>query len=340
MSKKAIKDLKYFAAPSVSIGARYGIIFMSLLILFFFTWASFHTINITDIAFGKLEFSKGIINIQSQVDGIIDKVYVEDNKTIKKGMPILKITTEKEETEQLALSTKVAIDEINLIRLHAVIHKSELNFPENLEKEYPDIIYNQKLIYKTDMKILDEYYSLLKTNESLANEELNMLLPLVEDGTMSNADLITAKEKMTRIKSQVYKFENDFFKRLVDQYSQFKSNLVIDKKNLESLNSRLEKNIITSPSDGIIHNLELKKGEVVKTGDSILFILPSVRDFIVEAEIMPTDIGFIDVGQQVNIMLDAYDFTIYGSLNGEISEISSYTAVSYTHLTLPTILLV
>jgi adhesin transport system membrane fusion protein len=46
---------------------------------------------------------------------------------------------------------------------------------------------------------------------------------------------------------------------------------------------------------------------------------------VIEAKINPSDIGELKVGLPVSVKLDAFDFSVYGMLNGNLSHISSDT---------------
>jgi adhesin transport system membrane fusion protein len=51
-------------------------------------------------------------------------------------------------------------------------------------------------------------------------------------------------------------------------------------------------------------------------------ILPLGPRVLVEARVKPADIGFVRTGQTVQVKLSAYDFTIYGALEGTVVSIS------------------
>ena len=54
-------------------------------------------------------------------------------------------------------------------------------------------------------------------------------------------------------------------------------------------------------------------------------IVPIEEDFVIEAKLSPSDIGFAHLGQLASVKVDAFDYTIYGSLDGEIVYISADT---------------
>ena len=61
-----------------------------------------------------------------------------------------------------------------------------------------------------------------------------------------------------------------------------------------------------------------------------MHISPSTGGYIVEAKINPSDIGELRIGQPVSLKLDAFDYSVYGMLNGTLSYISSDTFTDST----------
>ena len=50
--------------------------------------------------------------------------------------------------------------------------------------------------------------------------------------------------------------------------------------------------------------------------------MPLGERVLIEARVKPSDIGFIQVGQRVEVKLSAYEATVYGTLKGKIQAIS------------------
>ena len=63
-------------------------------------------------------------------------------------------------------------------------------------------------------------------------------------------------------------------------------------------------------------------GGVIAAGAPVMEIVPLGDRVLVEARVMPADIGFVKLGQPVDIKLSAYEYTVYGSLKGTVLSIS------------------
>ena len=79
-----------------------------------------------------------------------------------------------------------------------------------------------------------------------------------------------------------------------------------------------------SPVDGVINRLNYTTANAyVSTGDTLLEIVPTGSELIVETKIDPKDIGEIVTGQEVKISLTAYNPTKYGRIDGKVTSISA-----------------
>ena len=66
-------------------------------------------------------------------------------------------------------------------------------------------------------------------------------------------------------------------------------------------------------------------GGVVKPGEPIMDLVPLDDTLLVEAKVKPQDVAFLRPGQEVMVKVSAYDFSIYGGLEGKLESISADT---------------
>ena len=66
-------------------------------------------------------------------------------------------------------------------------------------------------------------------------------------------------------------------------------------------------------------------GGVVKPGEPIMDLVPLDDTLVVEAKVKPQDVAFLRPGQEVMVKVSAYDFSIYGGLEGKLESISADT---------------
>jgi adhesin transport system membrane fusion protein len=85
---------------------------------------------------------------------------------------------------------------------------------------------------------------------------------------------------------------------------------------------------VRAPLAGTIKQVKINTvGGVVQPGMDLVEIVPLEDTLLVEARVRPADIAFIRPGLQAMVKLTAYDFSIYGGLEGTVEHISADTIV-------------
>lgn len=179
---------------------------------------------------------------------------------------------------------------------------------------------------------------------SLAKEELELMRPAVRAGIVSRVELFrtesrvndldgqlsSARLSLPRIKATLAEAKQRFEERK----KQFRSEALLERNLLEVELSALTETIgaeqdrvartdVRSPVDGIVKELKVTTiGQVVQPGLDLVEIVPLDDTLLIEAEVRPADIAFLRLGQPAVVKLTAYDFTLYGTLEGELERIS------------------
>ena len=202
---------------------------------------------------------------------------------------------------------------------------------------------------KQELLELRSKLSQLKKSFALVKEEMDTIERLVQRRAKSKVDLLNIKKEYTQLESELkatqlaiprLKFAiQEARSRVNEKVMMFKSEVAneLQKINTEirkyesklvSDKDKLDKTILTSPVNGIIKQLNVNTvGGVVRTGQDLMEIVPQSEVLLVEAKIDPKDIAFINPRQKAIVKITAYDFSIYGGLEGNIVEISADSIV-------------
>lgn len=87
--------------------------------------------------------------------------------------------------------------------------------------------------------------------------------------------------------------------------------------------AQLEHTRLAAPIDGTVQQLTVTTlGQVVKSGQPLLVLVPSSGAIEVEAYVLNKDIGDLAVGQDAVVKVDAFPFNHYGTLAGKVVRIS------------------
>ena len=104
--------------------------------------------------------------------------------------------------------------------------------------------------------------------------------------------------------------------------------LSVIEETIRGASDRVARTDIRSPVDGIINTLEVNTiGAYVEPGTVVAGVVPTSDTLLVEARISPRDVAFVRPGQRALIKVTAYDFSIYGGLEGEVSNVSADSLV-------------
>lgn len=93
---------------------------------------------------------------------------------------------------------------------------------------------------------------------------------------------------------------------------------------LPALRDRAERAAIRAPMRGVVNRIHRTTlGSLARQGEDLIEIVPLDDTLLVEAYVRPADIAFVYPGQPVKVKVTAYDFSRYGSLDGEITRIGA-----------------
>ncbi|WP_413205422.1 HlyD family type I secretion periplasmic adaptor subunit [Rhodospirillum sp. A1_3_36] len=115
-------------------------------------------------------------------------------------------------------------------------------------------------------------------------------------------------------------FRHDVLKRL----SETRRDRFSLARELDKARDRLDKRTLSSPVAGRVQDLAVHTvGGVVTEAQKLMTIVPEDATLEVQALILNKDIGFVEVGQDVTLKVDSFPFTKYGTLNGEVIDVSA-----------------
>lgn len=80
---------------------------------------------------------------------------------------------------------------------------------------------------------------------------------------------------------------------------------------------------LVAPVDGVVQNMEVHTlGGVVEAAKPLMTVVPAKGALEVEARILNKDVGFVRLGQEAAVKLEAFPFTRYGTVPGRVRSIS------------------
>jgi len=146
-----------------------------------------------------------------------------------------------------------------------------------------------------------------------------------EVGTLSQ-QLEEAKRELSEFQRRKEALSAQQRDAAYNELHKIESDLAQAKENLKKRNDRVARLEVRSPVTGYVKGLRINTiGSVIPAGQTLMEIVPAGEKLVVEARILPQQVGRISVGQEVQVKVDSYDYVRYGTIEGKLESISAMT---------------
>ena len=299
-------------------------------ILVLIVWAYFAQIDQVTRASGTVIASARTQDIQAAEGGVLTDILVKEGEEVEKGQLLVTLEEERAQAAVANSGSKIAALKAKIARLEAEIFERPLVFPEGI-KNYSEYIENQTQLYNRRRQAIDQDVNSLQRMMVLAQQELSMNEPLLTYGDVSQADVIKLRRQVAEIQAQITNKRNKYFEEAQSEMTKSQEELDVELEQLRDHSQVLEEKNLYAPTNGKVNNILITTiGGVVKPGEIIMEILPTSSDLIVEAKVSPADIAYVKENQLASVKLDAYDYSIFGAMNGNVIYISPDTLMEQT----------
>jgi len=221
-------------------------------------------------------------------------------------------------------------------------NKSQLKEQLNILQEQV----NQRQHEYTEVQAKQEQ---LKRSYSLIEEEVEITQPLVENGIVSQVEFLqlarqasamrgelrAATLSIPRIRSTILEAKNkikeaklEFQSVAKEKLNEVSAEISRISESAGAIEDQVLRTSVRSPVKGIIKQMLITTlGGVVQPGMNIVEIVPLQDKLVIKTKIKPSDIAYLYPGQRAIVKFTAYDFSIYGGLEGKVTKISADTIV-------------
>jgi adhesin transport system membrane fusion protein len=140
---------------------------------------------------------------------------------------------------------------------------------------------------------------------------------------MSEVEVMRVRRQVNELHLQTQERINRFRQEASAEQVRVRTELSMLEEQMVVRDDALRRSTLVSPVRGVVKLIRMNTlGGVVPAGAPIMELVPLGDKVMVEARVRPADIGFVKVGQAVDIKLSAYEYTVYGSLKGVVQSIS------------------
>ena len=162
----------------------------------------------------------------------------------------------------------------------------------------------------------------LSTKSQTANLRLQLITNKTELQSLKQ-QLIQSELRLNQLTATREKIVAQYKGEVKQQLASARQQILITKEELERQQERERQFLIKSPVNGTVHELMLHTiGAVVSPAEPIATIVPDGVQMEVESKLLNKDVGSVSVGMPAEVKLEAFPFTKYGVIDGEVSHIS------------------
>ena len=291
----------------------------------FVVWANWAELDQITRANGQVIASSRNQVIQAPDGGVLAALPVREGAEVRKGDVLARFDRTRTEAGYLESAAKAAALQAAVVRLTAEILDKTPAFPPELDA-YPDFKATQLALFHKRRAAVREEIAALEQSRALVKAELDMNLPLLKSGDVSRAEVLKLQRQAADIQGQITNRRNKYLQEIQTDLAKNQEDLAGVLQVLTQRKEQLDQTEIRSPMDGVVRNVRLTTlGGVARPGEEIMQIVPLSDDMLIEAKVKPSEVAFVRAGLPASVKLDAYDYTVYGALPGEVVYISADT---------------
>lgn len=293
-------------------------------------WAHFSKIDQVTRANATVIASARTQDIQAVDGGVLTQMLVKEGDFVEKGQLLVVLEEARAQAAVDNSATKIAALKAKISRLEAEILNKPLYFSDEV-KSFPEYVQNQTELYHRRRQAINQDVQALQKMLRLAQQELAMNEPLLQHGDVSQADVIKLRRQVADIQAQINNKQNKYFEDAQAELTKAQEDLESEEEQYRDRSQVLLEKRLEAPMEGKVNDIKITTiGGVVKPGEVIMQLLPTSSDLVVDAKVSPADIADVKEGQTANVKLDAYDYSIFGTMVGEVVYISPDTLTEQT----------
>ena len=263
--------------------------------------------------------------IQAADGGVLTQLLVSEGQAVQAGQVVAKLESTRSEAGFQEIQAKLTALQAARMRARAESSGELLTFDEKFDAR-GQFKLAQEQIYKQKKQGLNEDLALLNSSLLLSEEELRISQSLFKSGDLSQIELMKSQRQLHESQGRILTLKNKYLQDAKLELVRLEEEISSNQFKLNERKSLLDHSVLTTPVAGIVKVIRINTvGGVLRAGDELMQISPTESGQVIEAKINPSDIGELKVGLPVSVKLDAFDFSVYGMLNGNLSHISSDT---------------
>ena len=286
-------------------------------------WSAYSNVDEVTHAEGRVVPSSHMQVVQNMEGGIVKSINVKRGDLVEKDDVVLSMESVQFSSEFDSKKQQVMSLMAKEARLLAEVNETGLSYTKEFTAMAGHYVSVETSEFETRKRRLQADLSLLESQVQSGQQELDIVRKLTERGLEPQIELVRARARVDEARNKMESMRRQFKSESATELSRVVLELNPLRQTLPAYADKVNRTQVKAPLKGLVNRVMINTvGGVIKPGEPVVEIVPYDDNLVVEAQIRPQDIGFIRMGQSANVKFTAYDYSIFGSLKGTITNIS------------------
>lgn len=310
--------------PALTVGATAVLLLVTLM------WMAFMDVDLRTFGAAVAKQSNAKQVVQNLEGGRVRSIEAKPGDMVKAGQLLVQLDDAQYQAQFKAESVRRAALQAQVARLNSLIKgDDEITFPEGFREKHPDLVRNEEAQFHTEVHELKTAIRVLENRKQAADHELKMVKPLIKKKILAQLEQSKLELKVADLEGEISNLKNKHLSQASKELSKRSTELMELNAAIKQLEDKINHAAVKSPIDGVVNERKINTvGEVIKPDTTMFTISPLGAEVNFEAEVPPEKIGFVHMGQEAAVQINAYDYVIYGQIKGKVSRISHDTIVN------------
>lgn len=290
------------------------------------TWAALARIDEVTRGEGRVVPVSRMQKIQSLEGGILGDLLVREGDMVRRGEPLVRLDRTHFQTSYDESANQAMVLAAAIARLQAeVLGKAAIDFPSQVPPD-SSVARSERELFVSRRSKLEEGRRTLQQQIDIARGQLAIVQPLTARKVVSEMEALKLRQDIATYNGKLVELENTYAQEAYTELANKQAELSALSPIVQQRGDQLRRTEIRSPVRGRINTVLINtRGGVVQPGEPIMEVTPMEDRLLIEARIRPRDVAFIVPGMPAKVKITAYDYTIYGDLNGKVERIGADT---------------
>jgi adhesin transport system membrane fusion protein len=340
-------------------GARLVIVLSAVAFLAFLVWASIARVDEVTQGQGQVIPSSKVQLIQAAAPATLSELLVRSGERVRKGQLLARLEDPQSSSQVGQLQAETGSLQARAARLEAEASGGTVDCTSPECQAEAALRAARESTLRSRVAALNATaeqrrreaaeaaatISSLQKSLALAERQVGMLEPLAAKNIVPQTELLNARREVIDLRgriaaareqqsrafaavrealAQASEATSSFRQEALDERSQIAAKIAVNQQSLRGAEGMLNRSELRSPTEGIVNDVQVTTiGGFVQPGQKVMEVVPLGDKLLVETRVKPRDIAFIKVGDKALVKVTAYDFSIYGGLEGRVVQVSA-----------------